>query len=236
MSQPLEIHLNEKKLNIIDKNLFDIYFPTKEVCNLFLWHKYRKVMNIIMPDKILRFIFEPIFRIALKKNNQNMLIPFRHHANNLAKKNINIIWQAQDVNGVLEKTDPTISFTKDEENKGYDFFKKNNIFENVKGIILSGGPSSVTKNLFPKIPNRIFNLNIPILGICYGLQLIAKQFKGKVKANIKKREFGRVTLIKKKKKKFTEYNFTLKLHTQTMVVLFLKILFLVFVKLKNNGR
>ena len=136
MSQPLEIHLNEKKLNIIDKNLFDIYFPTKEVCNLFLWHKYRKVMNIIMPDKILRFIFEPIFRIALKKNNQNMLIPFRHHANNLAKKNINIIWQAQDVNGVLEKTDPTISFTKDEENKGYDFFKKNNIFENDKIILL----------------------------------------------------------------------------------------------------
>ena len=162
--------------------------------------------------------------------------------------------------------------------------KKKNLFNNVKGIILSGGPSSVTKNLFPKIPNRIFNLNIPILGICYGLQLIAKQFKGKVKANIKKREFGRVTLIKKKdslltknffnqnksvvwmshqdsvsklpagfskiastfksamtiienkKKKFTEYNFTLKLHTQTMVVLFLKILFLVFVKLKNNGK
>ena len=75
--------------------------------------------------------------------------------------------------------------------------KKKNLFNNVKGIILSGGPSSVTKKLFPKIPSRIFNLNIPILGICYGLQLIAKQFKGKVKANIKKREFGRVTLIKK---------------------------------------
>ena len=46
--------------------------------------------------------------------------------------------------------------------------------------------------------NRIFNLKIPILGICYGLQLIAKQFKGKVKTNIKKREFGRVVLMKKK--------------------------------------
>jgi GMP synthase (glutamine-hydrolysing) len=77
-------------------------------------------------------------------------------------------------------------------------FKKNNIFENVKGIILSGGPSTVTNNIFPKIPNEIFNLKIPILGICYGLQLIAKQFKGKIKANIKKREFGRAILIKKK--------------------------------------
>ena len=63
---------------------------------------------------------------------------------------------------------------------------KKNVFQNVKGIILSGGPSTVTRNLFPKIPNEIFNLNIPILGICYGLQLIANQFKGKVKTNIKK--------------------------------------------------
>ena len=72
------------------------------------------------------------------------------------------------------------------------------VFQNVKGIILSGGPATVTKNSFPKIPNEIFNSNIPILGICYGFQLIAKQFKGKVKANIKQREFGRVILIKKK--------------------------------------
>ena len=76
--------------------------------------------------------------------------------------------------------------------------KKKNIFSNVKGIILSGGPSTVTKSSFPKIPKEIFNLNIPILGICYGLQLIAKHFKGKVKSNITKREFGRAILIKKK--------------------------------------
>ena len=76
--------------------------------------------------------------------------------------------------------------------------KKKNIFLNVKGIILSGGPSTVTKNSFSKLPKNIFKLNVPILGICYGLQLIVRQFKGKVKANIKKREFGRATLIKKK--------------------------------------
>ena len=74
--------------------------------------------------------------------------------------------------------------------------KKNNQFKNVNGIILSGGPSTVTKNSFPKIPKEIFNLNIPILGICYGLQLIVKHFKGKVKENIKKREFGRAILFK----------------------------------------
>ena len=76
--------------------------------------------------------------------------------------------------------------------------KKNSISSNVRGIILSGGPSTVTKSLFPKIPKEIFHLNIPILGICYGLQLIVKQFKGIVKANVTKREFGRAILIKKK--------------------------------------
>tara|TARA_B110000285_G_scaffold234717_1_gene312691 strand:- start:1316 stop:2875 length:1560 start_codon:yes stop_codon:yes gene_type:complete len=81
---------------------------------------------------------------------------------------------------------------------------KKNEFQNVKGIILSGGPATVTKKSFPKIPNRIFNLNIPILGICYGLQLIAKQFKGKVKSNIRKREFGRAILIQKKNSLLTK--------------------------------
>ena len=76
--------------------------------------------------------------------------------------------------------------------------KKKNVFQNVKGVILSGGPSTVTKKLFQKIPNEILNLNVPILGICYGLQLIARQFNGKVKTNIKKREFGRAVLIKVK--------------------------------------
>ena len=76
--------------------------------------------------------------------------------------------------------------------------KKNIVFQNVKGVILSGGPSTVTKNSFSKIPKEILNLNIPILGICYGLQLITKQFKGKVKTNIKKREFGRAILTKRK--------------------------------------
>ena len=60
-------------------------------------------------------------------------------------------------------------------------------FENVKGIILSGGPSTVTQKTYPKISKNIFNKGIPILGICYGLQLIAKVFGGKIKNLRKKR-------------------------------------------------
>ena len=41
----------------------------------------------------------------------------------------------------------------------------------VKGIILSGGPATVTLKKFPKIPQKVFDKKIPILGICYGLQL-----------------------------------------------------------------
>jgi len=84
------------------------------------------------------------------------------------------------------------------------YLKKKNIFKNVKGIILSGGPSTVTKNSFPKIPKEVFDLNIPILGICYGLQLITKHFKGKIKVNIKKREFGRAILFRSKNSLLTK--------------------------------
>ena len=82
--------------------------------------------------------------------------------------------------------------------------QKKNIFKNVKGIILSGGPSTVIGKKFPKIAENIFDLDIPILGICYGLQLITKHFKGKVKANIKKREFGRTLLIETKESLLTK--------------------------------
>ena len=82
--------------------------------------------------------------------------------------------------------------------------QKKNIFKNVKGIILSGGPSTVIGKKFPKITEDIFNLNIPILGICYGLQLITAHFKGKVRANIKKREFGRAILLETKNSMLTK--------------------------------
>ena len=78
-------------------------------------------------------------------------------------------------------------------------FEKLKDFDKIKGIILSGGPSTVTKKTYPKISKKIFEKNIPVLGICYGLQLIAKIFGGKIKKSQKKREFGEAILIEKSK-------------------------------------
>lgn len=58
-----------------------------------------------------------------------------------------------------------------------------------KGIIFTGGPSSVYSENAPKVDNRIFDLGIPILGICYGLQLISQAFGGNV-ARADRREYG----------------------------------------------
>lgn len=65
---------------------------------------------------------------------------------------------------------------------------------NPKGIILSGGPASVYGKDAPIPDEKIYALNIPILGICYGLQLIAFQNGGEVR-KASKREFGRATLL-----------------------------------------
>jgi len=69
----------------------------------------------------------------------------------------------------------------------------------LKGIILSGGPSSVYSKSAPFPKKEIFELNVPILGICYGLQLIVHLFGGKVE-KADKREYGRAIL------KLTEKN------------------------------
>ena len=63
--------------------------------------------------------------------------------------------------------------------------------ENLKpnGIILSGGPDSVYKDDSSKAPEIVFELNIPILGICYGMQTMAIQLGGEAKS-AKKAEFG----------------------------------------------
>ena len=58
-----------------------------------------------------------------------------------------------------------------------------------KGIIFSGGGNSVYDENQWKAPDFIFEKNIPILGICYGMQTIANQLGGKVE-NAGKREFG----------------------------------------------
>ena len=74
----------------------------------------------------------------------------------------------------------------------------NHSFELIKGfgakaIILSGSPSSVYYENAPFPDKRIFDLNIPILGICYGMQLVANHFGGKV-FSAQQREYGRTEL------------------------------------------
>ena len=67
---------------------------------------------------------------------------------------------------------------------------------NAKGIILSGGPASVLEKDSPLCDRRMFELKIPILGICYGMQLISHMLGGKVDPSLH-REFGRADLMLK---------------------------------------
>ena len=86
-------------------------------------------------------------------------------------------------------------------------FNKLTKLDNIKGIILSGGPASISESKSPRIKN--FNLikGIPVLAICYGHQLIAKQFEGKVKFS-KKKEFGRAEIFFKSNSPLTKNFFT----------------------------
>lgn len=65
---------------------------------------------------------------------------------------------------------------------------------NPKGLILSGGPASVINKKSPYPDKGIFKLGIPVLGICYGMQVIAEMFGGRVK-HTRSREFGKVELF-----------------------------------------
>ncbi|MHC4395020.1 MAG: glutamine-hydrolyzing GMP synthase [Planctomycetota bacterium] len=64
---------------------------------------------------------------------------------------------------------------------------------NVSGLVLSGGPASVYDKNAPRCDEKIFDLGVPILGICYGMQL-GCQILGAEIVPAKKREFGRTTL------------------------------------------
>jgi GMP synthase (glutamine-hydrolysing) len=60
---------------------------------------------------------------------------------------------------------------------------------NPAGVILSGGPSSVTEDDTPRAPQAVFELGVPVLGICYGMQTMAAQLGGKVE-NASHHEYG----------------------------------------------
>lgn len=65
---------------------------------------------------------------------------------------------------------------------------------NPNGIVLSGSPYSVVEKQAPSISICIFRLGIPILGICYGMQIMATQLGGCVRNEILHREFGKATI------------------------------------------
>ncbi|CAH0538838.1 glutamine-hydrolyzing GMP synthase [Vibrio marisflavi] len=60
---------------------------------------------------------------------------------------------------------------------------------NPNGIILSGGPESVTEQNSPRAPQYVFDSGVPVLGVCYGMQTMAEQLGGKVSGS-DEREFG----------------------------------------------
>ena len=64
---------------------------------------------------------------------------------------------------------------------------------NPRGIILSGGPASVHEGASPSVSKEVFDLNVPVLGICYGEQLICNLLGGKVEPG-DHREFGRANV------------------------------------------
>ena len=64
---------------------------------------------------------------------------------------------------------------------------------NPKGIILSGGPNSVYDKHAPDFDPELLGLEVPVLGVCYGLQLLAQALGGKVEASLT-REYGKATV------------------------------------------
>lgn len=77
------------------------------------------------------------------------------------------------------------------------YHKKIEFVPGLKGIILSGSPCSVNEENAPEVNVQELITKVPVLGICYGAQLTAKQFGGRVEKS-NKREYGRAVLQRKK--------------------------------------
>jgi len=72
-----------------------------------------------------------------------------------------------------------------------------------RAIILSGGPASVTESDTPRAPSRVFEMGVPVLGICYGEMTMAEQLGGKVEGG-HHREFGRADIVIEKQSPLLE--------------------------------
>ena len=88
------------------------------------------------------------------------------------------------------------------ENHVYcEVYPYNKALEKIKelkpqGIIFTGGPNSVYEENSPKIEKEIFELGIPILGMCYGMQFMAHTLGGEVKF-VDNREFGKTLIVQR---------------------------------------
>ena len=65
-----------------------------------------------------------------------------------------------------------------------------------KAIILSGGPDSVTRDGSPRAHSAIFDIGVPVLGICYSQQLMMQLLGGEVKSGVRSAEFGKAFVEK----------------------------------------
>lgn len=77
---------------------------------------------------------------------------------------------------------------------------------NPKGIVLSGGPNSVFDEGAPKLTEGILEQGVPVLGICYGMQLISQNFGGEVE-EAETREYGKATITHKEKSEIISESF-----------------------------
>ena len=78
-----------------------------------------------------------------------------------------------------------------------------NFEKNIKGVILSGGPLNVYESKKIKFNNKLIKLGVPILGICFGHQIISKVMGGSVRSS-KHREFGLAKVKEIRKSKLTK--------------------------------
>ena len=79
----------------------------------------------------------------------------------------------------------------------------NKIDKAVKGLILSGGPLNVYESKKVKFNNKLLKLEVPVLGICFGHQIISKSMGGRVSSS-KHREFGLAEVKEIRKSKLTK--------------------------------